>query len=121
LPMWPFEPRRLENPLSFFCRLGSPVQQLSAAIPLPSHQPALLYAHDSALLERSALAPAIHIVFRPEEEDGASREADVVPGVPRWDQEMDAPFPPCLTAEHAELNVLSAFCTAGPRGRIYAE
>ena len=121
MPVWPFEPRRLENPCSLFCGLGSPVQQLTAAIPLSSYQPALLYTHDSAFLERSPLAPAIHIVFRPEEEDGASREAYVVPRVPRWNQEVDASLPPYLTAEHAELDVLSAFCTAGPCGRIYAE
>lgn len=92
--MWPFKPRHLEDPLHFFCWPGSPVQQLAAAIPFPSHQPALFHTLDAALFKRPPLAPAINVVFRPEEKDSGSREADVVPGVPRWDQEVDAIPPP---------------------------
>jgi len=39
--------------------------------------------------EASALAPAAHVVFRPEDENGRSGEAAVVPEVPGRDQGMD--------------------------------
>lgn len=79
--------------LKYLLRLlgGSPVKVRPHAvvIPLLCQLPGLIQGQHLATWPRHALAPGIHLIFRPEEQYSRSGEDEIVVPLMKWQREVD--------------------------------
>src|SRR3989442_11425608 len=78
--------------LGFLQRVPPPLRLDLVLIPPVRESPALFRGERGSGLQVTGLAPTINVLFRPEEEHGASGESYVVPPVVRRNGEMDDSF-----------------------------
>ena len=87
------------------CRLPAGVE--ASPIPVRTELIERLRLDDRAARKPLGLEPSIKFAFRPEGGDVRSGEADIIPEMSGWHQEMDQCFAENSAAGHAELNRLA--------------
>ena len=87
------EPEHGQNRLRLADRLGAPVRVEDAPEPAATQGCDLIEIEDRAALTARRRQPAREVIFRPEGEDGASSEIDVVPPVPGGDDKVNQTLP----------------------------
>lgn len=91
VPKWPTEPDLLEYGFHRVDRLSPPVVPEPVNIPQFRQLPTLIGRDDLTARDLAVCAPAIDMLFRPEEEDRRSGESDILPESPGRDREVNHP------------------------------
>jgi hypothetical protein len=79
--------------LDLLLSLPPPFEVLPSGVPAFGQLPALLDGDDAASSKASLVTPAGHVVSRPEEKNGGSGKADVIPELSRRDGEVNDRIP----------------------------
>ena len=88
-PERPGQPDALEDRVRFVNRRAAEIRLEAGAVPLLRQLPRLRDRHQRAARDASIRAPAIDVLFRPEEQDVRSGVGDVVPEVRGRDEQVD--------------------------------
>src|SRR6185436_728175 len=82
VPKFPIQSNAAKRLLGLIGRLGTPLRAQSVRIPLRRQLPALLQAQHSSPRTLPLAAPAVDMLFRPEQEHGLSGENNVLVPIP---------------------------------------
>lgn len=111
-PELPGEPGALEQLPDPLRRLRLPVVVESIGVPGTRELPHRRQVDDRSAELSPSRAPAVDVCFRPEEADGRSRVADVVPEPPGRDDEVDERLPVNHTLAYSQGDRIAAACAA---------